>query len=283
MKKTRQDTKIGIVGGKGKMGSWFKDFFKNQGFKVFVSDKDTELTNQELVKKADVVLFSVPIDKTEEIIESLVDFSRKDQLWLDVTSIKTPAVKAMLDSKAEVVGMHPMFAPSVESIKKQTIILCEARVGKWKDWISNLILKNQGRIKKTTPDEHDKMMAVIQGLTHFSLISLGYAFKELGVDIKESLEYTSPIYKIRLDMVGRLLNQDPNLYANIEILNPKTQKVMRSYINSIMKLYMLVKDKDLESFTKYFEQSADFLGEFKKHATKESDFLIEKMVEKNGK
>jgi prephenate dehydrogenase len=248
-----------------------------------ISDKNTELTNKELVEKTDVVLFSVPIDVTEEVIESVVDFSKKDQLWMDVTSIKTPAVNAMLESKAEVIGMHPMFAPSVKSLKKQTIILCEARVNKWKGWINKLILKNKGKIKLTTPEKHDKMMATIQGLTHFSLISLGYAFKELNIDLNESLEYTSPIYKIRMDMVGRLLNQDPKLYANIEILNPETQKAMRSYINSIMKLYMLVKDKDIDEFMKYFKQSAEYLGDFKDEATKESNFLIEKMVEKNDK
>ncbi|MBN2421861.1 prephenate dehydrogenase/arogenate dehydrogenase family protein [Candidatus Woesearchaeota archaeon] len=272
--------KIGIIGGKGKMGTWFKIFFENHGFNVLISDKNTKTTNKELVKKSDVVLFSVPIDVTEEIIESMAEYSREDQLWMDVTSIKTPSVSAMLKSKAEVVGMHPMFGHSVKSIEKQTIILCEARVNKWKDWINNLILKNKGKIKLTTPEKHDKIMAIIQGLTHFSLISLGYAFKQLGLDLNESLDYTSPIYRIRLDMVGRILNQEPRLYADIEILNPETHEAMREYIQSIMKLYMIVKDNDLEQFEKYFKEAADFLGEFKKQAMDESNFLIEKLVEK---
>ncbi len=276
----REKSIIGIVGGNGKMGTWFRRFFEDEGYTVLISDKDTELSNAELVKKSDVVLFSVPIDVTSEVIESVLPESREAQLWMDTTSIKALSVPVMRRSKAEVLGMHPMFGPSISSLKGQTLILCEDRIEKWSGWFGGIVQKHEGRIKKTTAKEHDKMMATIQGLTHFSLISLGYAFKELGLDIEESLEYTSPIYRMRLDMVGRILAQDPRLYADIAILNPETQEVMRSYINSIMKLYMLIKDEDTGRFMEFFRESADHLGGFRQKAMEESTYLIRRLVEK---
>ena len=46
----KKQTKIGIIGGKGKMGSWFGKFFHEIGLEVLISDIDTELTNEDLVK-----------------------------------------------------------------------------------------------------------------------------------------------------------------------------------------------------------------------------------------
>ncbi|MCK5605589.1 prephenate dehydrogenase/arogenate dehydrogenase family protein, partial [Candidatus Pacearchaeota archaeon] len=57
---------IGIIGGNGKMGQYFTDFFEKNGYSVIISDKRTKLTNQQLAKKADVVIVSVPIGITEK-------------------------------------------------------------------------------------------------------------------------------------------------------------------------------------------------------------------------
>ena len=51
---------IGIIGGKGKMGKYFADFFERNGYPVIVSDKRTKFSNVQLAKKADVVVISVP-------------------------------------------------------------------------------------------------------------------------------------------------------------------------------------------------------------------------------
>lgn len=272
--------KVGIIGGLGRMGSWFSGFFRRHGLEVVVSDKNTPLTNKMLVESSDVVVFSVPINITEEVIESLLGSSRPEQLWMDVTSVKSSPVKTMLKSRAEVVGMHPMFAPTLPSARGQNVIVCPERVRKWAGWMENMLAEEGAVIKITSPEKHDKIMAIIQGLTHFSLISLGHAFKQLGLDIRESLEYTSPIYRIRMDMVGRILNQNPRLYADIEILNPETQVAMREYIQSTMKLYMTVKDGDVEGFVSYFKEASDFVGDFRAEATEESRFLIERLVER---
>jgi len=50
MKKEKQPL-IGIIGGKGKMGNWFKIFFENQGLKVIISDKKPHFLIRKLPKK----------------------------------------------------------------------------------------------------------------------------------------------------------------------------------------------------------------------------------------
>ena len=272
---------VGIIGGTGRMGRFFKKFFEKNNCKVLISSRRTMLKLTDCAKQSDVVLVSVPIDETVGIIKKVASHIKKNSLLIDTTSIKKEPVDAMLRySKSEVIGMHPVFGPNVSSLKNQTIVLCPARSKKWLKWLKNVFEKNKARIKITSAEKHDEMMSVIQGLNHFSTLSVAHAMKTLGISVKESLEYTSPIYKLRMAMVGRILNQDPSLYANIEIMNQKNRKALSAYEKSSKKLQKIIETKNKKEFIKYFDECAKFFGSFKKEAEKTSDYLIEQMVKR---
>lgn len=271
--------KVGIIGGTGQMGQFFKRFFEKNNCKALISSRKTKLGPIDCAKQSDIVLVSVPIDVTVDAIKKIAPHINKNSLLIDATSIKKEPVNAMLKySKCEVIGMHPVFGPNVSSIKNQTIVLCPARTKKWLKWLVDIFEKNGAKIKITTPEEHDEMMSIIQGLNHFSTLAVAHAMKSLGISLKESLEYTSPIYRLRMAMVGRILNQDPNLYANIEIMNPKNKKVLKAYAKSSKKLQKIIETKNTKGFLRYFNECAEFFGNFKKEAEKTSDYLIEEMV-----
>jgi prephenate dehydrogenase len=273
--------RIGIIGGTGQMGQWFKQFFEKNKCEVFVASRKTKLRPEQCAAKCDVVVISVSIEATIKVIKEIGPYVKEDGLLMDLTSIKKEPVEAMLKySKAAVIGAHPVFGPSVKSIKNQTVVLCPARPNKWLPWIKGVLEKNGALVRVTTAEKHDQMMSIIQGITHFSTISLAHTLKKLGINVEESLHYTSPIYKLRMDMVGRLLNQDPRLYADIEMCNPANKKAMEEYIRSTRELIGIIKRKDRDEFIRFFKAGADFLGDFKKEATEYSDYLIEQLVKK---
>lgn len=271
---------VSIIGGTGQMGRLFKPIFEKHGCKVLIASRKTKLSIEEAAKLGDIVIVTVPIDATVNVIKKIARFVRKDAVLTDFTSLKVKPMKAMLKAKSEVVGCHPMFGPSLKSLKKQTVILVKGKGNKWFFWLKSFFEKEGARVKITTAKKHDEMMAVIQGLVHFSSISVVHALKDLGIDIHESLEFTSPVYKLRMIVLGRILNQDPRLYADIEIMNPKALKTIDAYINSSKKLREIIRKKNTNNFIKFFEEAAKELGNFKKQAEKESDYLIEKMVDK---
>ena len=87
---------IGIIGGTGKFGQWFRKFFEEQGHKVLIAGRKTELTPVELARTSDIVIVSVPIKNTVETIEHIAPHVREDALLMDFTSLKQEPVKAML-------------------------------------------------------------------------------------------------------------------------------------------------------------------------------------------
>jgi|CXWL01.1.fsa_nt_gi prephenate dehydrogenase len=271
---------ITIIGAHGKMGSAFTQLFKKHELTVLEVDLNTDLKAKEVIPKADIVIFSVPISSTVQLIQSLGPLIKSGALIADLTSIKTPALATMLASAptdTEILGMHPMFGPSgVEEMTRQVIAVCKKRSGPWSEFLIRFFGEQGAIIKETTPEEHDKMMSIIQGLTHLSSIATAMALKQLGFGVQESFEFSSPIYRLRLEMVGRILSQDPKLYADIAIENPLTMDSLTAYQQAIEHLSSLVKNHDTAGFVSEFQQAAAFLGDFKDDAYQRTNELIKR-------
>jgi prephenate dehydrogenase len=265
--------KFGIIGGNGKMGKLFSSFFIDNGFNVIISDIGTKTTNETIMKTCDAVMFCVPISVTVNVIESLLPYARKEQILMDLTSIKKPAIDAMMKSDCEVLGLHPMFGPTLE-LKNQTIVACKEREREKTKIFLELFVRAGMNVKIADAVQHDKQMAIVQGMTHFNAIVLGHALSMLNIDLDKTLGFTSPIYKMRFAMIGRILAQDARLYADIELENPMMKNVLSELDKSNAKLIKLIKDKDKKGFINYFNDAAKaFTGH-----EKDSMELTDKMI-----
>lgn len=271
---------IGIIGGKGKMGTLFAEIFKKNGYKIIISDIRTKLTNKEVAKKADVVIISVPIDKTIKIINEIAPHTKKSALLMDLTSIKQDPVKTMLKAKSAVIGFHPMFNHTSYG-PNQKAIICPIRAKNWLPWLKDFLHKNQLIFYEMSPKKHDQIMTLVQGLVHFAEISFAKTLQKTGTRLEKLLPYASPASALKIEMVARILAQDPNLYGNIQIQNPENLKILQEYLKTTNELYEIVKSKDLKKFEEYFSKSAKFLGRYKEKALFESDWIIAQLIEKN--
>lgn len=281
--------KILIIGGTGDTGRWFVRFYKKHGFDVvvwgvnkrhdiaeelgvrFADDLDSE------IKSSDIVMISVPINITEKTIKDIAPKMAKGSLLMDITSVKTGPVAAMekhTPTGVEILGTHPMFGPSIPDIRGQIVILTpiEGRSVKWLPVIRKLYEENGAQIEVMAGKDHDRMMAVVQGLTHFAYISIGSVLKELEFDVAESRRFMSPMYDIMLDLVGRILAQNPYLYAMIQ-MNPEVEKVHKAYIKQCNLLVESVKRKDIDSYVDVMKKAAAHFGDTES-ALRRSEKLI---------
>ncbi|MGB8218153.1 MAG: prephenate dehydrogenase [Candidatus Methanoperedens sp.] len=281
--------KILIIGGTGETGRFFAKFYKKHGFDVaiwginkkkdialelgvqFADDLDKE------IKSSDVVMISVPINITEKTIVEIAPKMQAGSLLMDITSIKRGPIEAMIKhapQEVEILGSHPMFGPSIPDIRGQIVIFTpiEGRSAKWFPVIRNLYENNGAHIEIMDAVAHDKMMAVVQGLTHFAYISIGAVFKELEFDVGNSRRFMSPMYDIMLDLVGRILGQNPYLYAMIQ-MNPEVAKVHRAYIEQCNLLADTVKKKDVEAFVGIMKKASAHFGDTES-ALRRSEKLI---------
>lgn len=272
--------KAGIIGGTGRMGSLFAGVLARAGWEVTVSGRSTLLTSRDLAERADMVMVSVPIRHTVQVIREIAPLLREDQVICDLTSLKVAPVQAMLASRAEVIGFHPMFGPAVAGLRNQTIIATPARCREETAEQLYRTFRAEGvRVTVTTPEAHDRMMAVIQGITHFSTLCMAGAMRTLGTDIGEALACTSPVYRIQLGLIGRLLFQDPALYADILQMNPESGPALSAFEQAVRDLRGRVASGDPAAFEEFFRDTAARFRDYSPRATEETDRIIRFLAE----
>jgi len=272
--------KVAIIGGEGGMGRSLSILFSDLGHEVRSSDLQTDLRPAEAAATADVVIISVPIRETRAVIEELGPLVRKDALLMDVTSIKTDPMAAMLaTTQASVVGTHPMFGPGVNTYQGQRVVICPGRGDAWLDWARQMFSARGLVITETTPAEHDSMMAIVQVLHHFKTQALGLALSRGGAPLEETLRFTSPAYLLETYVTGRHFAQSPDLYGPIEMLNPDSKQVIEGFRKASADLAEILAAGDQEAFDQVFAEVRTFFGEFTDEALEQSGFLIDRLVE----
>ncbi len=270
--------KIAIIGGSGEFGRLFARIFAEEGHEVVITGRDKAKgervarevgvrftqDNVEAAKWGDVVIVSVYIDNTVEVIKQVAPHVREGALLMDVTSVKVEPCRAMLEHAkqgVELIGTHPMFGPRVKSLEGQVFVLTPLRGERWKRWLLEWLEKHRARVIETTPEEHDRIMSVVQCLTHFTYISVASTLRELGVDVKYSRRFASPIYELMLDLIARIVGQNPHLYASIQMHNPLATKVHDAFIAQAKKLRDIVASKDKSAFVDVMAKAARHMGD----------------------
>ncbi len=278
---TDKEIIVGIIGWCSAYGQWLKWIFQRKlGCTVIGADilDPNGLSNEEVVVKADVVVFCVPPRVTLSVIMSLVHLSREDQLWMDITSFKVAPMRAMLESRAEVVGFHPMKnAPKEgQTLVGQILVRCVGRLKRWQCLADRFVTATEATVKDRSPEGHDWQMAVIQLLTHFLELVKAKTLRLLNIDLAETLELASPVYEVSLMPCCRILSQRDPLYADIQMLNPYRWRVLAACLWSVITMTIIVLTKNRGAFAAAFAASRDHLGvSTMKHANVRFDSYLD--------
>lgn len=272
---------VAIIGGMGGMGQCMAQLFGDLGHAVMIADVDTQLAPAEAAAAADVVVISVPIDRTVEVVNELGPRVREDALLMDVTSIKASPMEAMMKAAtSSVIGTHPLFGPSVHTVQGQRMVLTPGRGDAWLAWLKQMLHARGLIVMEATPEEHDRAMSIVQVLTHFSTEVMGRALANLDESIERTLQFTSPVYLMELLMTARHFAQSPDLYASIQMSNPDTPAVIEAFSRATEQLKSIIETKDHEAFNQMFEEVRERFGPFTDQALEQSSFLIDRLVER---
>jgi chorismate mutase/prephenate dehydrogenase len=270
-----------IVGGTGEMGRYFVDWFNGAGYRVrSMGSKDWQEVAA-LCDGIDLCIISVVIDRTPEIIERISPYLPPKAVLADVTSIKKVPLEAMLKSHAgPVLGLHPLFGPTTSTLDKQIVVATPGRDDDACRWVIDQFSLWGSIIVMSDADEHDEIMEFVQSLRHFATFAFGQFLASKKVPLARTLEFSSPIYRLELGMVGRLFAQDARLYAEIIFATPERRALLKEYIASVTKNLEMLEKGDKVEFEMEFNKVAEWFGPFGEQAIRESSFLIDKLIER---
>lgn len=270
---------VGIIGGTGAMGRFFAGILEEAGYEVACCGRNTPVTPVAVAKRCSIVMVSVPIRSTVGVIRDIAPLLSAEQLVCDLTSLKAAPVAAMLESEADVLGLHPMFGPTVGGLAGQTIIAAPARCRLPLGEDMLMVFRSLGAlITVMDPATHDRMMAFIQGLAHFTSLAIAETIRREGLDYRDLLACASPFYRIQLGLAGRLLGQAPSLYGDILQMNKSVPEVLDSFIDSAASLRDTVVSGDPGRFEEEFGLMKEHFGDYPVLALEETDAMIRTLM-----
>ncbi len=280
-KAVRPGATVLLVGASGGMGCYFEKWLSNAGYHVRGMGRNDWNDIEALCSGIDLAIISVPIDTTVPVIERISPHLPPDCVLADLTSIKTAPMAAMLASHSgPVIGLHPLFGPTTSTMDKQIVAVTPGRRNSDCRWVVDQFAAWGAVLVETSPGEHDEIMAIVQSLRHFATFSFGRFLHSKKTNLQRSLEFSSPIYRLELGMVGRLFAQDAGLYAEIIFASPERLSLLKEYISSLSEDLEILEKGDKAAFKSQFRKIAEWFGPFSEQAMRESSFLIDKLIER---
>ena len=265
-----------IIGGNGKLGTVFKRMLELSGYNVKVLEKDQWDQSDVLLSNAGLVIVSVPINLTLSIIDKLTNLP-DDCILVDLTSTKSKPLAHMLAvHQGPVLGLHPMFGPDVASLAKQVIIYCDGRDSDKYQWLLEQISIWGAKLTLADANEHDGAMTLVQGMRHFTTFVYGQHLAAENPNMDKLLEYSSPIYRLELAMVGRLFAQDSQLYADIIFSSNENTKMFSRYLARFEMANTMLLSGDREGFINAFQEVSQWFGDYSQQFLDESKNLLMK-------
>ena len=270
---------VGIIGGSDGLGKTLIYYFRDD-FDVYITGRNhkkgkqvaKELdvnyieSNAGLANISDMVIIAVPMQHTCDVIREVAPFMKAGSVMVDVTSVKEEPTKTMaevLPETIEYIPTHPVFGPRTTRLDNQVIVLTADKKGKWYDKVYKYLESKNMRIIETTAEKHDFMMSIVQVLTHFSFISTASAIEKLKVDLNETEDFESPIYNLMIDMIARIVSQNPYLTYNIQSMNNNGPHIRNTFADAVLELRDVINSGDDEKFVEIAIDATKHMGDIK--------------------
>lgn len=183
------------------------------------------------------IFYAVPIHVFDEVIKEHKQYITDDHVLIDVLSVKlhpkTVFEKYLTQTKTQVLLTHPMFGPdsSKDGFENLPIVLDKFKTNDetyafWKSYFE----KKKLHVIEITADEHDRLAANSQGVTHF----IGRLLDEL--ELKSTPIDTVGAKKL-LEIREQTCNDTWDLFTNLQHFNPYTKPMRLRLGEAYDKLY----------------------------------------------
>ncbi|HSX08970.1 MAG TPA: prephenate dehydrogenase/arogenate dehydrogenase family protein [Candidatus Saccharimonadales bacterium] len=202
-----------------------------------VQHDKTFTSDLQVAYQSDIIFYAVPIQAFESVISEHKKYLRDDHTLIDVLSVKTFPEKIfrkyLKNLKTQALLTHPLFGPDSSKSGFENLpfvinkfLTNDETYSFWKQYFK----KKKLHVVEMTPDEHDRLAANSQGVTHF----IGRMLEEFKLE-------ETPIDTIGAKKLQEVKEQTDNdtweLFMNLQHYNPYTKKMRIALGVAYDKLY----------------------------------------------
>lgn len=200
------------------------------------------------------------------------------------TSVKYPEIQAFtkhLPADTHIVTCHSLHGPSVDP-HGQPLVVMRHRCPSDQVFEACVdTLKSLGsEIVNLSTQEHDKITADTQAVTHLAFLSMGSAWRQQGVFPWLNTQYTGGIENVKVMTTLRIYGSKWHVYAGLAILNPSARVQIRQYAASVSALYkLMVQEREQEFRERVYAARTAIFGDPSANGSNQSVLLSDEWLD----
>jgi chorismate mutase/prephenate dehydrogenase len=258
-----------IIGGAGKMGGWFVDFFASQGFETAVADPGVAngpgrfQSWPDAGVEFDVIVVATPLAVSGRILAELAG-RRPAGLVFDIGSLKTPLLDGLhelRDAGCKVTSVHPMFGPDTRLLSGRHLIFCNVGNAEATAAAKELFGATMAERIDMSLEDHDRLIAYVLGLSHALNIAFFTALAESGEAAPKLARMSSTTFDSQLLVSSAVARDNPHLYFEIQHLNRFGLGPLDALLDAAARVRQLVAAGDEEGFVNLMERGREYLAQ----------------------
>ncbi|KAH3685158.1 hypothetical protein WICPIJ_003875 [Wickerhamomyces pijperi] len=287
-----QDTKtIGIIG-LGDMGLLYARRFSEAGWKVVGCDredlfdsnsdkyKDEKfklLLNGHYVSRlADFIIYSVEAENIGKIVSLYGPSTKLGAIVGGQTSCKSPEIAAFekyLPSDVEIISLHSLHGPKVNTTGQPLVVINHRGSASSVAFVKQLVSCLQSKIVDLTAEEHDRITADTQAVTHAAFLSMGVAWAKAKLYPWQTGKWIGGIENAKINISLRIYSNKWHVYAGLAITNPAAHKQIMQYAQSTTDLFTLMIENKPDELRERIMKAKEFV--FGHLNPEEEDLLLD--------
>jgi len=257
-----------VIGGAGKMGGWFVDFFASQGYSTTIAD--SRAANgpgvfrdwREAGVEHDVIVVATPLAVSGRILTELAS-QPPPGLVFDIGSLKTPlraGLEALAAAGWSVTSLHPMYGPDTELLSGRHLIFVDVGKPEATARAKELFSSTMVQQLEMGLDDHDRLIAYVLGLSHALNIAFFTALAESGEAAPKLARLSSTTFDAQLLVPAAVAQDNPHLYFEIQNLNKFGMDALDALCESVARIRSVVAEGDEAEFVRLMENGREYLA-----------------------
>ena len=256
-----------VIGGAGKMGAWFAEFFASQGYSVTVADTAIDDGDgrfhdwRDAGVDFDVIVVAAPLAITGTILQDLAALKPRGVVF-DIGSLKSPlrkGLQALQKAGVTVASLHPMFGPDTDLLSGKHLIFVDAGSAEATRMAKEMFRSTMVRQLDMDMDDHDRLIAYVLGLSHALNIAFFTALAESGEAAPRLARLSSTTFDSQLLVSTAVAQENPYLYFEIQNLNEFGIGPLDALCDSANRIRQLVSDGDRAGFVELMRRGREYL------------------------
>ncbi|SCU84718.1 LADA_0D03378g1_1 [Lachancea dasiensis] len=288
---------IGIIG-MGDMGQLYARKFAQNGWKVVCCDREenylklqnnclderyTVLKNGHFVSRiSDYVIYSVEAKLIDKIVGEYSASTKIGAIVGGQTSCKSPEIKAFekhLPPDVDIVSVHSLHGPKVNT-EGQPLVLIKHRCQREEsfEFVETVMSSLKSKHVYLTHEEHDKITADTQAVTHAAFLSMGVAWYKkqlypwtIGVN-----RWYGGFENVKVNISLRIFSNKWHVYAGLAITNPAAHQQIMQYAKSATELFELFVQNRKDELTRRLSAARKFVFGKQERPLLLDDSILEK-------